>query len=368
MVLKTRQPTGQPSWPIILLAGREKAGKSWALAQASASPIIGRTLWIGIGEDDPDEYALVPGARFEIVEHDGSYRSILQAVRDAVAEPQQGGLPTLIGVDSMTRLWNLIGDNAQAIANKRAKGRRNESGDYTITPDLWNQAAKEWTDVLDALREHQGPVIVTARLESVTVMENGQPTSKKEWKVQGHKSLPYDVGLIVHMTERGKFQLVGVRSTRMQIERERPWPGFTVDAAWRELGLADTVAGARTHATIRPEVDRDWVAEVRKATVKEDARFVWQAAKKDGAPQDVLDQIATFASSLPDAEPTPAAAPVAAQPEARAAEAPQAEVPPTADEAPMVFAEPPTTSSEWPVTTIPDGEPGHLASGDDDVF
>lgn len=73
MTLKTRQPTGKPSWPILLLAGREKAGKSWAAVAASASDLIGRTLYIGIGEDDPDEYALIPGASFEIVEHDGTY-------------------------------------------------------------------------------------------------------------------------------------------------------------------------------------------------------------------------------------------------------------------------------------------------------
>lgn len=251
MTLNTRKPTGKPSWPILLLAGREKAGKSWAAISASASPLVGRTFYIGIGEDDPDEYALIPGADFDIVVHDGTYPGILTAIREAVAEPA-GETPTLIVVDSMTRLWNLIGDNMQAIANKRAKGRRNPNGDFTISTDLWNVAAGQWQDVMDALREHQGPVIVTARLDPVAVMENGQPTTQKEWKVQGHKSLPFDASAIIEMRERGQFLLTGVKSARVQLDAPRPIPKFTVEALWDQLGLADGT-GERTHATVHAD-------------------------------------------------------------------------------------------------------------------
>lgn len=251
MTLKTRQPTGKPSWPILLLAGREKAGKTWAAVAASASDLIGRTLYIGIGEDDPDEYALIPGASFEIVEHDGTYPGILQAVTDAAAEPA-GDKPTLLIVDSMTRLWNLIGDNMQAIANTRAKGRRNPNGDYTISADLWNVAAGQWQDVMDTLRSHMGPVILTARLDSVAVMENGQPTTQKEWKIQGHKSLPFDAAAIVEMRERGQFLLTGVKSARVQLQRPEPMKEFTVDALWARLGLSEGT-GERVHAQVTPD-------------------------------------------------------------------------------------------------------------------
>lgn len=251
MALKTRQPTGKPSWPILLLAGREKAGKSWAAVAASASDLIGRALYIGIGEDDPDEYALIPGASFEIVEHDGTYPGILQAVTDAASEPA-GDKPTLLIVDSMTRLWNLIGDNMQAIANQRAKGRRNHNGDYTISADLWNVAASQWQDVMDALRTHRGPVILTARLDSVAVMENGAPTAQKEWKIQGHKSLPFDAAAIVEMRERGQFLLTGVKSARVQLARPEPMKEFTVDALWARLGLAEGT-GDRVHAQVQAD-------------------------------------------------------------------------------------------------------------------
>lgn len=252
MTLQRRKPTGKPSWPILLLAGREKAGKSWAAVEASASQLVGQTLYIGIGEDDPDEYSLIPGADFDIVIHDGTFPGILQAIRDAVAEPPVDGLPTLIIVDSMTRLWNLIGDNMQAIANQRAKGRKNAAGDYTISADLWNVAADQWKDVMDALREHQGPAIVTARLDSVAVMENGSPTSQKEWKVQAHKSLVFDASAIIEMRERGQFLITGVKSARVQLDKPKQFPDFTVATLWDRLGLTEGT-GDRTHATVQAD-------------------------------------------------------------------------------------------------------------------
>lgn len=251
MTLTTRKPTGKPPWPILLLAGREKAGKTWAAITASASPHVGRTLYIGIGEDDPDEYSLLPGADFDIVVHDGTFPGILDAIRAAVAEPA-GEHPTLIIVDSMTRLWNLIGDNMQEVANKRAKGRRNANGDFTISADLWNTAASQWQDVMDALRIHQGPVIVTARLDPVAVMENGQPTAQKEWKVQAHKSLVFDASAIIEMRERGQFLIAGVRSARIQLDAPKTFPNFTVDTLWADLGLSDGT-GERTHATVHAD-------------------------------------------------------------------------------------------------------------------
>lgn len=250
MALQTRKPTGKPAWPILLLAGREGAGKTWAAIEASASQLVGRTIYLGFGEDDPDEYGLIEGANFDIAVHDGTYQGLLDATRDAVSEPPAGDKPTLLILDSGTRLWNVIGDNMQAIANRRANGRRNQaSGDYTISTDLWNVAAAQWQDVMDALREHRGPVIVTARLDPVTVMENGQPTKEKEWKVQAHKSLVFDASAVVEMRERGQAILTKVKSVRHPLDKPRPLTSFTVDTFWGQLGLADGT-GERSHSTV----------------------------------------------------------------------------------------------------------------------
>lgn len=285
MSLTTRPPTCLPSWPILLIAGAEKAGKSWACAEASASELIDRTLWIGVGEDDPDEYGQIPGARFEIVVHDGTYRGILRAVTEAAAEPK-GDRPNLLVLDSATRLWEMLCDLAQQEANRReaAKAARFNKplpdDDVPITVDLWNVAKDRWQHVIGALREHQGPSIVTARLDEVTVIENGRPTKEKTVKVKAEKSLPYEVGPIIHLPERGKAFLTGVRSVRMQLPKAKEIKGFTVDGLWREMGLAETV-GARTHSGASGERITDaewhtgWVAKVQACDSLDKLRDLW---------------------------------------------------------------------------------------------
>jgi hypothetical protein len=223
-------PASRPGRSCSSRAAR-RPGKSWSCAEASGSDLIGRTLWIGIGEDDPDEYANVPGADFEIVEHDGTYRDILAAIDWAAALPPTDGKPNLIVVDSMTRLWDLLCDMAQETAAKRAERKRSNSrtpvGDdeVQITMDLWNQAKDRWGHVVDSLRSHQGPTLLTARLEEVTVMVNGKPSGERALKVKTEKGLPYDVGGIVQLPERGKAYLTGVRTTRMQVPERSRCPG-----------------------------------------------------------------------------------------------------------------------------------------------
>lgn len=256
----TRRPSGLPSWPILLMAGAEKAGKSWSCAEATASDLVGRSFWVGIGEDDPDEYGSIPGADFEIVPHDGSYRDILAALTWAAQQPPVDGRPNLLIVDSMTRLWDLICDMAQDQANARSRSKQQNPStkqqaasndvEADIHMDLWNIAKDRWGHVIDVLRSHQGPSLVTARLEEVTVMVNGKPTKDKTLKVKAEKSLPYDVGGIVQMPERGSAFLVGVRSARLQVPTRLPRPAFTVDKLWRDLGLHELQIGARRHAAV----------------------------------------------------------------------------------------------------------------------
>ena len=316
MTLTTRKPTGLPAWPILLIAGVPKAGKSYACAAASASPLVGRTLWVPVGEDDPDELGGIPGADFDIVQHDGTYRGILTAVQDCVTELGGDALPGLLVIDSITRLWNLLSDEAQTSANKRAAakaakyGRSAPEGDVAIGMDLWNTAKSRWEHVIDALRCHRGPSIVTARLDQTAVVdERGEPTKEKVWKTQGHKSLPWDVGAIVELTAPGEAVLTGVRSLRVrdaQVAR-RPFPGFSVDALWRELGLADDAgAGARQHAQLSADASLradDQAGELQAAKAR-----VWAAWVKASGSEDAESLRADFeqATACPLAEATTA--------------------------------------------------------------
>lgn len=252
--MKTRKPTGLAPWPIVLIAGAEKAGKSWSAAEATGHPMIRDAYWIGIGEDDPDEYANVPGADFNIVEHDGSFRQIRDAILEVSQIPQDPANPDLLIVDSMGRLWALLSDMAQAEANQRARekaakyNRQPPAEEVPISMDLWNRAKGRWGEVLDLLRSFQGPVILTARLSSVTVMdEKGQPTKEKTDKIEAEKNLPYDVAAVVKMPERGVAFLSGVRSAVLQLEKPTRLNDFTVANLWDAMGVGKDM-GERRHA------------------------------------------------------------------------------------------------------------------------
>lgn len=259
--LATRKLTGVAPWPLILLAAPEKRGKSWAAVEACMSPLVNGGVWFPIGENDPDEYALIPGFdedRFDLVEHDGSYRGLRNALDDALADEQAGdGEPTMWVVDSGSRLWDLISGMAQhemwqRLARKAAQ--RNQTPPETEqkpSVDLWNTAADRWGFVMDSLRAHNGPVIITARMELKAVMNsNGEPTREKEEKILAHKSLPFDVDVIVELQCPGEAIITGVRSVKMAGAKDRAeMKPFTVDKLLRALGV-DGVVGTRSHSGI----------------------------------------------------------------------------------------------------------------------
>lgn len=239
MTIKTRKPTGKAPWPMILLAGREKTGKSYAAAAFSASDLIDRTFYIEIGEGSADQYGALPGARYEIVEHDGSHGGIVGAIQDAKAEPTNGK-PHAIVVDSMSELWGLLCDEQQTIASKRNK--------RTITMDQWNAAKKRWRKVVDELRGHKGPVILTARYEQVTIMKDGQPTAEKEWKVRAEKDLAFEVDGLITLTEPRRPFVAGMRTVAINIPAGGLSPknpeAFNLDTFFRSLNIE---GGDRTY-------------------------------------------------------------------------------------------------------------------------
>lgn len=248
--MKTRQPTGKAPWPITLIAGPEKVGKSYACAAASGDPRIDRTLWISIGEDDPDELGALPGARFEIVEHDGTVKGIELAITEAVREPGTN----LIVVDSIGQLWEMLSNAAQAEANKRAAEKAKKYGgkapaeDVQVGMDLWNHAKTTHRRIVNLLKSNDGPVILTARLDVVTVLDaQGKPTKDRETKIKAEKSLPYDATAIVEIHARDKAILTGVRSLKVPPETRTPLREFTVKALWDWLGVG-TSAGPRNYS------------------------------------------------------------------------------------------------------------------------
>jgi hypothetical protein len=271
-----RPLTGLPSWPVLLEAGVPKSGKTYAAVEASASDLIGRTFLVTLGETEPDEYGLIPGQRVELIPHDGGYRDVLDALTWAAAQPwPDPDHPNLLIFDGATRLWDLLTDMAQegTYAALRAKNSRKGantapmSDEQKITPDQWNIAASRWGNVMSVLlNDHQGPSIITARLDLVMVMDaNGNPTKEKAWKVQAHKSLVFDVDGIIELREQAipgqpaPATLRGLKSLRFKGEAQDFPDGLPIDQVWRSMGLHEGF-GTRDHRT--PDTLRSMGLEV----------------------------------------------------------------------------------------------------------
>jgi len=260
--IATRRPTGKAPWPMLCIAGVEKAGKSYSAALLSASDLVDRTFYIEIGEGAADQYGGLPGVRYEIVEHDGSYDGIGAAIWAATMQPRENGKPHAIVVDSATELWDMVCEEQQLKANQRAAAKAADQGkpepaeDAQISIDLWNVAKKKWRKIIDMLRVYDGPTILLTRMELVTVMANGKPTTEREWKIRAEKNLGYECDGIIKMYAPQVAKLSGVRSTRLQVPpgAEMPLPSFTIDNLLRRMGLDGTISmGPRSYTAPRPQ-------------------------------------------------------------------------------------------------------------------
>ena len=232
-VRRTRKPTGKASWPLVLLAGREKCGKSYTASKFSASDLIDRTFYVEIGEGSADQYGAIPGARYEIVEHDGSHADILAAVEWAASQPTPNGKPHALVIDSMTELWGLLTDEQESVSRKRGKD--------AITMDQWNAAKERWRKVIAAARKNPGPVLFPARYNEVTVMRNDKPTTDKEWKVDAEKNLAYEVDAIITWKQPREPHIDGVRTVAFDVPpggfSPRDPANFDLDKFFRSLNI-----------------------------------------------------------------------------------------------------------------------------------
>lgn len=221
MAPRVRKPTGRPSWPLILVEGEEKAGKSWAAAELSASPKVGQTYWLDIREGTADEYGAVPGARYLIIDHDGTWPDIVRQVEEvrqvAAAADEAGEPPVVLVIDSMTELWESLKEIADRMARRRAakKGRHAPEGEeITIDRDIWNQVNARHRRLMTCLMTFPGIVVGIARGKVVTAVDdNGTPIpGRRDYKVEGQKNLAYDASAWVRMRRDGPPMVVGLRS------------------------------------------------------------------------------------------------------------------------------------------------------------
>lgn len=274
MAPRTRKPTGRVPWPLVLVEGGEKAGKSWTAAELSASPKVGRTFWIDLGEGAADEYGAIPGARYEVVVHDGSWPDIVgqvEEVRQVAAEEQAAGRPPVVLViDSMTAEWNLLKGVADHKARKRLarKGRSVPEGEEVqIDRDIWNDVNARHRRLLTTLMTFPGVVVMTARGKEVgAVDKNGNPIAgRKDYKVEGQKDLAYDASAWVRLSRESAPMVVGVRSVhagvRPGVDQPVTAPNFTLEwLIFDVLKCEPAAAAPRDLATAAPERTAEEIA------------------------------------------------------------------------------------------------------------
>ncbi|MDK8500682.1 AAA family ATPase [Corynebacterium pseudodiphtheriticum] len=253
MEFRTRRPTGVQSAPVILLAGIAGAGKTWSAVEMSAMESIDRCFFIEIGEGVADVYGKIPDADFEIIVHDGSIGQVRAAIQWAAHQPAAEGKHNALILDSLTEIWDLIKDDAQAAMMQRVqrKGRKLNGAEPKPDMDLWNRAAETSDGIMRQLMDFPGPVVATARIDEVTSMgDDGKPVrgKAKEWKIQVQKKVPYRVSAIVEARAPRQWTLTKIvtvsENLRLEEGQEKPLPGFTVARLLEGMGAVDMRAAS----------------------------------------------------------------------------------------------------------------------------
>ena len=270
--LRTRRPTCKVAWPLILLAGDSKTGKSYRAAQLTGDERVGRAFWLDLGEGCADEYGAVPGADYDIVDHDGTWVDIIaqvEAVRDfARAELEAKHKPVVLVIDSMTAEWAMLTE----WTNERAKrSRKNQAllssdpdAEIDVTSNYWNDANSRHNRLMNILKTFPGIVVMTTlETEKTQFGPSGQPVSgaPKVAKPDGQKRLPADATVWIRLSLTEEPVVVGIRSLKRNItpgkDRPQPWPDFTLAGlVFDFLGIES----ATTEVRVAPVLNADQVA------------------------------------------------------------------------------------------------------------
>lgn len=218
---RTRKPTGTVAFPLLLVEGMEKAGKSYAAYQLSASEKVGRTFVLDLTDGTADEYATL--GPYEILEHNGTHTSMVEQVRAACAVESDPDKPNVVIVDSGTEWWNMLVSWADSRARNSTANKRKLAADpdaeVSIPMNIWNDAGGRWAEMAQALKRFPGIGVITAQGKEVSTLDaNGSPIAgQKEWKVEAHKSLPAVASAWVRMTRPHTGRLIGVRSLTVEV-------------------------------------------------------------------------------------------------------------------------------------------------------
>ncbi|MGY1502888.1 hypothetical protein ACW4TU_41040 [Streptomyces sp. QTS52] len=238
---------------MILIAGTDKSGRSHEAAAGTASDLVGMSYWIQVGgsSNTADYYGRIPGARYEIVEHDGSHADICGAIRWASTQPLHNGKRNMIVFDDGSALWDMLSDEVALVSRKRAErraqvnGRRSARLDDPYVDedrDLWVNAKDRWGEVLWLLRQHPGPVVMVARQEVVTAYANDKPTRQTTRRLKAEKNLSAAVDAVVELHGIDEGYVTGVHTMEYTLEAGRQYRFAGIDHLLRKMGYENSAA------------------------------------------------------------------------------------------------------------------------------
>lgn len=265
--IRTRKPSGAVPWPLILIEGPEKAGKSYLAALFTASERIGTTYWLDLGEGSADEYAAIDGANYQVIVHNGTWPEIIGQVeavhREAARAQGAGEKPVVLVIDSMTAEWELLKDWVTARARRSPTAQKKLAADpeaeIKAPMNLWNSAGERHGALMHLLMTFPGIVIMTARGKEVASLDdNGRPIpNSKEHKVEGHKNLAFDSTAWVRLSREAPPMVVGVRSVhtglRPGVDKPQTEPDFTIEWLIFDLMKCDPATSRiRDHVPTSP--------------------------------------------------------------------------------------------------------------------
>lgn len=311
MPLRTERPTGVMPYPTTILAGAKGTGKTFQIAKASASPLVDRTFVLTLGEERPDAFLAVEGARFEMVVHDGTIQDIIEQVREVREVERRDDRPHLFALDSVTAIWNLLLEQGQTAANRRAQLQAQRqraaapTGNVKLEGQDWDALRRDWGTLLNLVRTMNGPSILTARLEEALVTTGGEMTTEKVWRMRADPNLGYEVTSVVEMSRRGEFTLTKHNDPLALFAGARSWPDFTMHAYWADMGLGHrefttrTVESGHVDPSLREDATgRDWVAEMAGVTKSGAARLLIATARGANADSGTIAQLEAAAAAL----------------------------------------------------------------------
>src|SRR5690606_18804257 len=101
----------------------------------------------------------LPGARYEVIEHDGSYREILEQItavwHEANRAAREGEPPVVLVVDSMSAEWTMLvnwtNDRARRSRTGQRKLQQDPDAEIDPTSNLWNDANKRHYRIMNLL-------------------------------------------------------------------------------------------------------------------------------------------------------------------------------------------------------------------------